>query len=66
MTSSLQSIAEQRHDQIVPTLNPLEIERVRRFGEVRSFAAYQALVTGGQVAARGMSVPGLSTMRSST
>jgi thioredoxin reductase (NADPH) len=51
MASSLQSIVEQRHDQIFPILDPLEIERVRRFGEVRSFAAHEALVTSGQVAA---------------
>jgi thioredoxin reductase (NADPH) len=51
VASSLQSIAEQRHDQIFPVLDPLEIERVRRFGEIRSFAAHQALVTNGQVAA---------------
>jgi hypothetical protein len=38
MASSLQSITEQRRDQIFPTLDPPEIERVRRFGEVRSFA----------------------------
>jgi thioredoxin reductase (NADPH) len=51
MASSSQSIAEQRHDQIYPTLDPMEIERVRRFGELRSFAVDQALVTSGQVAA---------------
>jgi thioredoxin reductase (NADPH) len=51
MASSLQSITEQRRDQIFPTLDPAEIDRVRRFGEVRSFAPHQALVTGGQVAA---------------
>ena len=51
MASSFRSIAAQRYDQIVPTLDPLEIERVRRFGEVRSFAAHQALLTTGQVAA---------------
>jgi thioredoxin reductase (NADPH) len=51
MASSLQSIVEQRHDQIFPILDPQEIERVRRFGEVRSFATHQALVTSGQVGA---------------
>jgi thioredoxin reductase (NADPH) len=49
--ASSQSIVEQRHDQIFPTLDAVEIERVRRFGEVRSFAAHQALVASGQVAA---------------
>ena len=50
MASQLQSIREQRHDQIYPTLDPLEIERVRRFGNLRSFAAGESLWTVGQVA----------------
>jgi thioredoxin reductase (NADPH) len=50
MASQLQSIREQRHDQIYPTLGPLEIERVRRFGNLRSFAAGESLWTVGQVA----------------
>jgi thioredoxin reductase (NADPH) len=45
-----QSIREQRHDQIYPTLDPLEIERVRRFGNLHSFAAGESLWTVGQVA----------------
>ena len=48
--AQLQSIREQRYDQIYPTLDPLEIERVRRFGNVRSFAAGELLWTVGQVA----------------
>jgi hypothetical protein len=35
----MQSIREQRRDQMFPKLDPVEIERVRRFGGVRSFAA---------------------------
>jgi thioredoxin reductase (NADPH) len=50
MTTQLQSIREQRHDQIYPTLDPPEVERVRRFGNVRSFAAGESLWTVGQVA----------------
>ena len=50
MAPSLQSIAQQRHDQVFPSLDPLEIERVRRFGELRSFAAGELLLTSGQVA----------------
>jgi thioredoxin reductase (NADPH) len=46
----MQSIREQRHDQIYPTLDPLEIERVRRFGNVRSFAVGESLWTVGEVA----------------
>jgi thioredoxin reductase (NADPH) len=44
-----QSIFERRHDQMFPDLDPLEIERARRFGEVRSFAAGEALFTAGHV-----------------
>ena len=50
MALQSQSIREARHDQIYPTLDPLEIERVRRFGEVRSFAAGEPLWIMGQVA----------------
>ena len=48
--AQLQSIRERRSDQIYPTLDSLEIERVRRFGNVRSFAAGESLWTVGQVA----------------
>ena len=48
--AQLQSIREQRYDQIYPMLDRLEIERVRRFGNVRSFAAGELLWTVGQVA----------------
>ena len=50
MASQGQSIREQRRDQFYPTLDPLEIERVRRFGNARSFAAGESLWTVGQVA----------------
>jgi thioredoxin reductase (NADPH) len=43
------SIIEQRGEQMLPVLDPLEIERVRRFGECRSFATGEALATIGQV-----------------
>jgi thioredoxin reductase (NADPH) len=46
----LESIREQRRDQIFPTLDPLEIERVRRFGNLHSFAAGESLWSVGQVA----------------
>jgi thioredoxin reductase (NADPH) len=45
-----QSIREQRHDQIYPKLDPNEIDRVRRFGSLRSFAAGESLWTIGQIA----------------
>jgi thioredoxin reductase (NADPH) len=43
------SIIERRRDQMLPELDPLEIERMRRFGELRSFAAGEAIFTAGQV-----------------
>ena len=43
------SIVERRGDQMLPQLDTLEIERVRHFGECRSFAAGAALYTTGQV-----------------
>jgi thioredoxin reductase (NADPH) len=49
MASSPPSVRDQRPDQIYPTLDPLEIERVRRFGEARSYAAGETVVTSGQV-----------------
>ena len=45
-----QSIREQRHDQIYPTLEPFEIRQVRQFGDPRSFAAGELLWTVGKVA----------------
>jgi thioredoxin reductase (NADPH) len=49
MAPPVQSILEQRRDQIFPKLDPLDIERVRRVGDVRSFAAGERLMTAGQV-----------------
>jgi thioredoxin reductase (NADPH) len=43
------SIIEQRGEQMLPVLDALEIERVRRFGECRSFAKGAAIATIGQV-----------------
>ena len=36
-TDRMQSIREQRREQMYPTLDSLEIERVRRFGDARAF-----------------------------
>jgi thioredoxin reductase (NADPH) len=49
MALSSRPIIEQRRDQVFPDLDRVEIERVRRFGEVRSFAAGEALLTAGEV-----------------
>jgi thioredoxin reductase (NADPH) len=43
------SIFATRHDQVFPTLDASEIERLRRFGEVRSFPAGDALKKLGEV-----------------
>ena len=41
------SIIDTRRPQMFPTLEPAEIERVRRFGELRSYAAGEALAKVG-------------------
>lgn len=50
MTSEAQSIIAKRKDQMFPVLDQHEIERVRRFGESRSFEAGDALAETGSVA----------------
>jgi thioredoxin reductase (NADPH) len=45
------SILDTRRDQMFPTLDAAEIERVRRFGELRAFAPGERLATVGQVGA---------------
>jgi thioredoxin reductase (NADPH) len=47
MSVPTQSIIDTRRHQMFPTLDPPEIERVRRFGEVRSYATGEALVKVG-------------------
>src|SRR5262245_28129441 len=49
MATAAQSIIETRRHQMFPTLEASEIERVRRFGEVHSFAAGEALARVGTV-----------------
>jgi len=49
MASSSQSILERRRDQMLPDLDPSEIERMRRFGEARNFAQGEVILTAGQV-----------------
>src|SRR5712664_3410937 len=49
------SIIDTRREQMFPTLQPFEIERVRRFGEVRSFKVGKPLAKVGEVA-RGLSI----------
>ena len=49
MSDSKPSIIETRRDQIFPHLDATDIERARRFGEIRRFAAGDALAAIGEV-----------------
>src|ERR1700736_3586443 len=49
MSVPAQSFSDSRDHQRFPKLEPAEIERVRRFGEVRSYAAGEALTKAGTV-----------------
>jgi thioredoxin reductase (NADPH) len=49
MAAPSESIIETRRHQMFPILEPAEIERVRRFGKVRTYAAGEALAMVGQV-----------------
>jgi thioredoxin reductase (NADPH) len=49
MSNAERSFFESRRDQILPHLDATDIERAWRFGEVRSFAAGEALATVGHV-----------------
>ncbi len=49
MPASAKSVIETRRDQMFPTLESAEIERVRRFGKIRSYSAGDALVKVGEV-----------------
>ncbi len=50
MAISLQSALDQRRDQIFLKFDPAEVERMRGFGDVRSFAAGERLTTAGEIA----------------
>jgi len=49
MSAPTPSIIETRRYQMYPTLERSEIERLRRFGTVRSYAAGEAVATTGEV-----------------
>src|SRR5947199_3509040 len=49
MAAPTQSIIDTRSHQMFPVLEPAEIERVRRFGKVRSYGAGEALAKVGEV-----------------
>jgi thioredoxin reductase (NADPH) len=47
MAASARSLIETRRDQMFPVLEASEIERLRRFGEPRSYRATEAIATAG-------------------
>src|SRR5947207_2871010 len=49
MAAPTQSVIDTRRHQMFPVLEPAEIERVRRFGKVRSYGAGEALAKVGKV-----------------
>jgi thioredoxin reductase (NADPH) len=49
MTYPHSSILESRRDQILPLLDPTDIERAGRFGEIRDFAAGETLAKIGEI-----------------
>src|SRR5271156_4620905 len=50
MPQTPQPIIETRYDQMFPTLESSEIDRVRRFGSVRSFEVGETVIKAGDVA----------------
>ena len=55
MATLKQSIIEARRDQAFPVLEPVEIERIRRFGTVRSYGSDEVLAEAGK-ATEGLAV----------
>ena len=49
MASPARSILETRFDQMFPTLDAAEVDRLRRFGERRAYAVGERMVTTGEV-----------------
>lgn len=49
MTPSVSPTVAARRDQMFPVLNDADMERMRRFGEVRAYAAGEQMVTAGTV-----------------
>ncbi len=49
MPSRARSTFEARHEQMFPTLDAAELERLRRFGEPRTYAPGERLVTTGEI-----------------
>src|SRR5690349_4822786 len=55
MASKTRSTFDTRYEQMFPTLDPTDVERLRRFGESCAFRAGERLVAAGEVS-RGMFV----------
>src|SRR5262249_27813320 len=49
MASPPRSIIETRYEQMFPVLEPRQVERLRRFGETRTYRASERLVASGEV-----------------
>ncbi|SEE68386.1 cyclic nucleotide-regulated FAD-dependent pyridine nucleotide-disulphide oxidoreductase [Rhizobiales bacterium GAS191] len=50
MSQSAHSIIDARRHQMFPSLTPAEIDRLRKFGEIRSFAAGERILATGEIA----------------
>src|SRR6185295_9340906 len=48
MAAPARSLIETRFEQMFPTLEAAEIDRLRGFGEIRTYAAGERLVTSGE------------------
>jgi thioredoxin reductase (NADPH) len=48
MAAPARPIIETRYEQMFPTLEPAEVDRLRRFGEIRSYPAGERLVATGE------------------
>jgi len=50
MADSTSSVIDSRREQVFPTLEPTEVESLRRFGRPRAYAAGETLITIGEIA----------------
>jgi thioredoxin reductase (NADPH) len=50
MPQSVPPLIEARHDQMFPVLEPADIERLARFGERKTYASGEQIVTTGEIA----------------
>jgi thioredoxin reductase (NADPH) len=50
MADSTSSVIDSRREQVFPTLEPTEVDSLRRFGRPRAYAAGETLITIGEIA----------------